>query len=509
MDAQVVWLKRDLRLSDHAPLREAARRGPCLVLYVYEPELLRAPEFDPSHLVFINDCLVELDRRLRALGAWITFRVGRMPDVLDQIHRGHRIGDLWSHQETGTALTYRRDLRVADWAREHGIRWHELPQNGVVRRLGNRDGWSRRWNQRMNEPIVTPPEAIAPAAGLDAGRIRHAADLGLADSEKADAQRGGESVAHAVLQSFLQSRGVNYRADLSSPVTGWEGCSRLSPYLAWGAISMKQVHQATEARRSEVRQTKADGQEVDARWLPSLSSFAGRLRWHCHFMQKLEDEPRIEFENMSRAYDGLRENEFDQRRFEAWCQGRTGYPLVDACMRCLKKTGWINFRMRAMLVSFASYHLWLHWRPTAVYLARHFLDFEPGIHFSQVQMQSGVTGINTVRIYSPTKQVYDQDPRGVFIRRWVPELEAVPDEHIAEPHKMPTALQRACGCLIGRDYPPPIVDHVIAYGEARRRLHELRRQAAAKSEAKRVYRKHGSRRRPAQRRGTGRKKAQS
>lgn len=210
-------------------------------------------------------------------------------------------------------------------------------------------------------------------------------------------------------------------------------------------------------------------------------------------MQKLEDEPRIEFENMNRAYDGLREEQFNQRYFEAWCEGRTGYPLVDACMRALHQHSWINFRMRAMLVSFASYHLWLHWRPTAVYLAQHFLDFEPGIHFSQFQMQSGTTGINTLRIYSPIKQVKDQDPEGKFIREFVPELFDVPIEYIAEPHKMPRMLQTMAGCVIGRDYPKPIVDHQTAYRAARARMDVARKNPAAWSESRQVMKRHGSR----------------
>lgn len=212
-------------------------------------------------------------------------------------------------------------------------------------------------------------------------------------------------------------------------------------------------------------------------------------------MQKLEDEPDIEFHNMSRVYDGLREDEFSQSRFDAWCHGQTGYPMVDACMRALHERSWINFRMRAMLVSFASYHLWLHWRPTAVYLARHFLDFEPGIHFSQFQMQSGTTGINTVRIYSPIKQVEDQDPSGDFIRTFVPELGGVPDEYLSEPHKMPQSIQSKVGCRIAKDYPPPIVDHKTAYRLAKERIFAVRRQEKARQEAATVLQRHGSRKR--------------
>ena len=196
----------------------------------------------------------------------------------------------------------------------------------------------------------------------------------------------------------------------------------------------------------------------------------------------------------------LRENEFSDIRYQAWIKGETGYPLVDACMRSVAATGWLTFRMRAMVVSFASYHLWLHWRRTATWLAQHFLDFEPGIHYSQIQMQSGVTGINTLRIYSPTKQLIDQDPKGEFVRKWVPELANIPDEHLAEPWNMPPLLQDMYGIRIGRDYPLPIVDHKEAVTHARSRIMQRRKDPAVKEQSKAVYHKHGSRRRPEKRR---------
>lgn len=222
-------------------------------------------------------------------------------------------------------------------------------------------------------------------------------------------------------------------------------------------------------------------------------------------MQKLEDEPRIEFGNFVRAYDGLRE-EFTaslegRRRFEAWKDGLTGYPMVDACIRCVKATGWLNFRMRAMLASFSAYHLWLHWREPAVWLGSHFLDFEAGIHFSQFQMQSGTSGINTLRIYSPAKQVLEQDPEGEFISRWVPELRDVPFSWLSRPEQMPEEIQSRSGCVIGRDYPAPIVEHATAVREARERIALVRRKTETRTEAKRVFVRHGSRKRPAQRKG--------
>jgi deoxyribodipyrimidine photo-lyase len=223
-----------------------------------------------------------------------------------------------------------------------------------------------------------------------------------------------------------------------------------------------------------------------------------RLAWHCHFMQKLEDEPAIEHRCMMPCTESLRSGmdpALAAQRLAAWQEGRTGYPMVDACMRALVQTGWINFRMRAMLVSFASHHLWLDWRTFAPWLGRQFLDYEPGIHYSQVQMQSGTTGINTLRIYSPRKQVEDHDPTGVFIRRWLPELQPVPDEFLAEPALMPGLLQQMVGCRIGEEYPQPIVDHATAYRAAQIALFSLRATPQARTESKAVFRKHGSRKR--------------
>ncbi|MFN3192521.1 MAG: FAD-binding domain-containing protein [Aureliella sp.] len=496
MGNQVVWFKRDLRTTDHRPLFEASQRGPCLCLYIYEPEILHAPDFDTSHLVFINQSLHELRNRLRELRSDLILRHGKAIDVLEQIHREIQFESLWSHEETGNSLTYARDLRVADWCRRNKIDWKESPQSGVVRRLKQRDGWARAWQQRMREPISPEPKSITEVAVDDSGSIQSPNDLGLPESERVTVQTGGRSHALQTLNTFLDTRGENYRSHMSSPTLGETGCSRLSPYLAWGNISMRETAKATSERIVALRELRKLDSRAVGNWLKSLSSFQSRLSWHCHFMQKLEDEPAIEFENMNRGYDGLREDEFDPARFDAWCNGQTGYPMVDACMRALHQTGWINFRMRAMLVSFASYHLWLHWKQTALYASRLFLDYESGIHYSQFQMQSGVTGINTVRIYSPIKQVADNDPKGEFIRRFIPELEGVPDHLIAEPHRMTSMEQILYGCQIGKDYPPPIVDHKEAYRSAKERIFNAKNRPQTRELARQVYLKHGSRKTP-------------
>ena len=479
----LIWFKRDLRVHDHAPLVAALSHGDALGLFVIEPEWLQSPECDPSHVDFALGCLIELRGALALRGLPLLVRVGPLVPVLAQLHGEVGFTHLLSHEETGSGWSYQRDLIVAAWCKNRDVSWQEFTQTGVVRRLRSRNAWAARWQERMDAPLHLLNGGFTPAVSLDQPALPTLASLGLAAHSKA-LQTAGERAARRTLKSFLQLRGYDYRRALSSPLTAEDGCSRLSPHLAFGTLSMRTVHQATVV---------AITQTPDAALARALRSFAGRLRWHCHFMQKLEDEPRIEFDNFARVCDGLRESEFNDAHFAAWCEGRTGYPMVDACMRSLVATGWLNFRMRAMLVSFASYHLWLHWRPTGVFLARNFLDFEPGIHWSQMQMQSGTTGINTLRMYSPTKQAQDQDPEGVFIRRWVPELTRVPLPYLAQPWKMDETLQRMAACTLGVDYPLPIVDDKLALVAAKERLYGLRKTDQSRAQAREVQERHGSR----------------
>jgi deoxyribodipyrimidine photo-lyase len=464
--AALVWFKRDLRVRDHAPLAEAMCFDSAIGLVVIEPQWLASPECDPRHVGFLLDCMAELAQGLAERG--LTLRRGSMPQVLQTLRREFAFTHLFSHEETGPGWSYARDLAVAEWCRSQGVHWTESPQTGVVRGLRSRSGWAGRWSQRMNAPEA--PEAlgargISVSTGLRASALPTLRELGL-PALGAALPAGGERAAWATLDSFLEGRGRDYRRAMSSPLTAADGCSRLSAHLAFGTISMRCVHQATEARIAAT---------PDRSLAYALRGFASRLRWHCHFMQKLEDEPEIEWRNLARSADGLRpgdgvhERAIDRERLQAWCEGHTGFPMVDACMRQLRATGWLNFRMRAMLVSFAAYHLWLHWREPGLFLARQFLDFEPGIHWSQMQMQSGTTGINALRIYSPAKQARDHDPRGQYIRQWVPEIGTVA-------------------------YPSPIVDEGTALAAAKEQLYRLRRSREANAEATAIQHKHGSRR---------------
>jgi deoxyribodipyrimidine photo-lyase len=501
---QVVWFKRDLRIRDHAPLTEAARAGPVLALYVYEPSLLTAEDMDGAHLRQVNAALRDLAEALEARGGRLVTRVGELPHVLEGIAQEVPIAALWSHEETTQRLADRRDRRVRRWVRARGIPWQERPQTGVVRRLASREGWAAAWEARMDAPPLPAPRAIV-GVPLRSDGIRELEDMdmlqagGLVDSHPAF-RPVGERVARQTLWQFLTERGVDYRRAMSSPLTAPTACSRISEHLASGTLSIRQALHAVRARRAELREERWRP-TFDARWLTALDSFEARLRWHCHFMQKLEDEPALEYRCACPPFEALRERGAFPDRLRAFRDAQTGVPFVDACLRALQSTGWLPFRMRAMLVSYAAWDLWLDWRDVGAWLARQFVDYEPGIHYNQLQMQSGTTGINTLRIYNPHAQGERFDPTGAFVRRWLPELHDLPAEWIHRPHEMPPLVQAMYGVRLDSDYPLPFVDHAGTVRWAKARVSEIRAEAGFRRAARAVYERHGSRAQSARARG--------
>jgi deoxyribodipyrimidine photo-lyase len=523
---QIVWFKRDLRAFDHRPLLQASRLGPVLPLLVVEPELWSQPDASARQWAFYAESIEELRQALALLGQPLVVRVGSVTAVLERARRQFGIAAVWSHQETGNGWTYERDRVVGRWARRHGITWTEIPPFGVIRGLTSREGWARRWEERMAEPLAPLPSALTPLPAIDPGPIPTPAELCLAPDPCPLRQRGGRSEGLALLQSFLAKRGARYHRALSSPTSAAVGCSRLSAHLAWGTLSLREVVQASRVRRQGLGPLTAAER---AEWPRALRGFEERLHWHCHFIQKLECQPDLEFRSLhplvaqktTRAegeahgdepFGGLTapglepgplapgdgagsgQAQTASERLAAWAEGRTGLPFVDACMRSLIASGWLNFRMRAMLMSVACHHLDLGWRDCGLVLAKLFLDYEPGIHWSQCQMQAGSTGINTIRIYNPIKQGQDHDPKGLFMRRWLPELAAVPLVHLHEPWTMATSLQVQIGCVLGVDYPQPSVDPAAAAREARERLWGRRRQPGFGAWADAIQQRHGSRR---------------
>ena len=264
--------------------------------------------------------------------------------------------------------------------------------------------------------------------------------------------------------------------NISKPALARESCSRLSPYIAWGNISIRQVF--NEALRCKTESNKKH-----------LGAFISRLRWQAHFIQKFEMEHTMENASINKGYQKLKKS-ISLEYQKAWEEGKTGFPLIDACMRCLTETGYLNFRMRAMLVSFFTHILWQPWQASSQHLSRLFLDFEPGIHFPQLQMNAGETGINLLRIYNPIKNSLEHDEDGTFIRKWIPELAHLETPFVHEPYLMTPLDQQFNNFELGVDYPNPIVEIKVARKKASDILWNMKKNTDVKKESERILKKH-------------------
>jgi deoxyribodipyrimidine photo-lyase len=489
----LVRYKKDLRIADHAPLRQACQGDlPVVGLYVREPSMMQFSDYSHFHQYRIQESLKDLKSSLKQLNIPLIMIHAEMEQAFDMIWQYYSIHSMCAHEETGNGLTYARDLSVISYCTQSSIEFIEYPSNGVIRRLASRDLRSNMQRQRMSQPLIAVPAAQDP---FDL-------DLELITTTKASFEWfipatkpptwihpqdvPGEQAAYYRLQYFLTHAGP-YRYALSRPKESVMDSSRLSWYLTYGNLSIRQVHQATFVQIHHLKSLPKTTSTT--KQLASLRAFYQRLFWRCHFVQKLESQPSIEYYNQNREFDQIR-SEVRHDYIQAWYDWTTGIPLIDAGMRCLQATGWINFRMRATLVSFICNTCMQPRQEIGPMLARVFLDYEPGIHYSQLQMQSGTTGINTIRIYNPLKQLVDKDEDLTFVRRWLPELVSLTSDEIKI---LGTSVGNALIQAKDISYPLPIVDVVLANREARAALRSVKSQPATKQAAKKVFDKLGSR----------------
>ena len=474
----VVWLKKDVRLHDHAPLYHAIREElPVLLIYFFEPSVMNAPESDERHWRFAYQGVRELQAKLAGHGHCAWYFHAEVIPVFDRLTAHYNIQHIFSHEETGLAITFERDRAVSRWCKEKGIRWREFERDGIQRGIRTRQGWQKYWDHYMNSGQLQPALEKLVTVKLDLP-IQADFDMPLPSSILRDHpqfQKGGEDRACELLDSFTAKRAASYLRHLARPHYSWESCSRLSPYLAHGHVSARRVYQAT--------------QKAAPRLGKDIHQFHNRLWWRCHYIQKLETEYEIEKEHINRGFEGLKKP-YNPHYFKAWSTGHTGFPMIDASMRCLNQTGYLNFRMRAMLATFWSFTLWQDWRVGATYLAKVFLDFEPGIHYPQFQMQAGMTGYHPLRIFNPIVQAKKYDDYGIFIRQWVPELKTIPANFLATPRKLSTLEQAFYNLKLGVDYPYPIVNYAEATKRSKTLYWEYRKKEIVREKLPGLWKKH-------------------
>ena len=493
----IVWFKRDLRFTDHEPLFMAQQENiPTLLVYFFEPSVMHYDDSDVRHWRFIHESLQEMNSKLKSISAEIYIFQNEVLPIFEELQKVYDIKSVFSHQEIGNKVTFDRDIAMQSFFDANKIHWKQSQMHGVIRKLKSRSDWDKRWENVMRaEPKIIALNSI-PFEDLSTDFYQKLKGNELPETittRNKNFQQGGEYWAWRYLDSFAKERHVNYSKHISKPDLSRKGCSRLSPYLTYGNISMRMIYQYTN------QFYEGSSNKI------AMLNFVSRLHWHCHFIQKFEDECRMEFENINRAYDTLIKPK-NEVYIKAWQEGKTGVPIVDACMRCLVQTGYINFRMRAMVVSFFTFNLWQDWRELH-FLARQFLDYEPGIHYPQLQMQSGTTGINTIRIYSPIKNSEEHDTDGVFIKKWIPELAEIPANLMHEPWKLNAIEQQFYNCEIGKDYPFPIVDIEETRKNASDIVWSFRKKDDVKEEGKRILKKHVSNPNSVSRNRTSKKKS--
>ena len=476
----VVWLKRDLRLEDNEAITNALKTDKrTIILYVFEHILLNDNHYSERHFNFIKESLRDINASLEKYNTKVLTVTSDITSTFNQLQSFYKIDTVYSHAETGLLVTYNRDKDFKRYCRNNFINWIENKNNGVERGLVNRENWFDNWETYMYkdlEVFLPKDNQLATLSEIETlESVFTVTDLETPEQKRF--QKGGTTIGLKYANSFFENRHKDYMFNISKPEASRSSCSRISPYIAWGNLSIRQVFQKAKTVKANTKDKR------------HIGAFISRLRWQAHFIQKFEMEHTMEEASVNKGYHKLKKS-ISENYQKAWFTGQTGFPLVDASMRCLNETGYINFRMRAMLASFFTHILWQPWQSATMHLSQQFLDFEPGIHFPQLQMAAGETGINNLRIYNPTLNSLKHDPDAVFIKKWVPELADLETPFLHEPYLMTDMEQTFYNFKLGENYPYPIVDIKENRKRASKILWNMKDDKDVLRESSRILKRH-------------------
>ncbi len=443
MKRTIVWFRRDLRISDHAPLHRAVLRGAVIPVFILDRALLFHPETGAARVAFMLDCLRSLDQDLRDRGGRLIIRFGDPVKILPNLIRETEAEGIYAYLDYERIYGRVRDARLNQALEEQNlrIRWFE-PTAGTQDLMLYPD-YRKFWYREMSAAILPTPNEIPVPDDIISEEIPTLSGLGLIADQKTIPQ-AGTNAARRLLQEFLEEKTERYYWQLSYPSA--EATTGLSPHIKFGAISVRECYQIIQQLLKH---------NPDQRIQRSRKQLVSRLRWGSGFAQRFRYLPQLELRSLYSIFDEDGWN-FDEDLYQAWQAGQTGYPIVDAAARCLQSTGgWqaLNFRSRAIYASFLTNLLGIDWRYGALHFMRHLLDGDCPIDHYQWAMQAGVTHCidkSWTRIYNPEQAAVDRcDPNGEFIKKWVPELARVSPVQLGLPPRV-------------KGYPAPILDYKSA-----------------------------------------------
>lgn len=448
------WIRRDLRLTDNPALAEAlARAGTVVPVFILDPALLNSPNHHAAdkRKAFLFGGLRELEADLQARGSRLILRSGRPVDALSALMVETGASAIFAAEDF-SPYARRRDALVArdlplvlvnSLTVHHPAAIHKA--NGEPYTVFT--PFSRAWKALplpMEADLIPTPARLHPLPGL--------ASLPIPSPAVSTYFLPGEANARAALHSFAAESIFAYSAGRNR--LDGDGTSALSPYLRFGMIS---------AREAAVTALRTIGAAPDAYGRKSAEAWLNELIWREFYCAILYHFPHVLRRAFRPKLRGIHWSN-DEDLFAAWREGRTGYPVVDAAMRQLTETGWMHNRARMITASFLVKDLLIDWRWGERWFMQHLIDGDPAANNGGWQWTAGV-GTDAApyfRVFNPVLQSRKFDPYGDFARAWIPELRRVADKFIHEPWKMPEEVQRKAHCVIGKDYPAPIVDHAFA-----------------------------------------------